>query len=180
MDVCEIGLRIFGVAEVVPVKILGCLCLIDEGEADWKLIAIAITDPWAPYLNDVNDLEEKLPGLVDAIREWFRTYKIPDGKPENKFGLEGRCMNAKYAMEIVRETHAAWQNLVLGNQIIMITIIMIIILILILILIIIITIINIIKEKKMLRYAVIYLQMMKHKIKSHKKYELLIYQIIQI
>jgi inorganic pyrophosphatase len=59
------------------------------GEADWKLIAIAITDPWAPYLNDVNDLEEKLPGLVDAIREWFRTYKIPDGKPENKFGLEG-------------------------------------------------------------------------------------------
>jgi hypothetical protein len=49
-------------------------------------------------------------------------------------------------MEIVRETHAAWQNLVLGNQIIMITIIMIIILTLILILIIIILLIN--KGKK--------------------------------
>ena len=115
LDVCEIGLRIFGVAEVVPVKILGCLCLIDEGEADWKLIAIAITDPWAPYLNDVNDLEEKLPGLVDAIREWFRTYKIPDGKPENKFGLEGRCMSAEYAMAVVEETHESWKNLVLGD-----------------------------------------------------------------
>jgi len=116
LDVCEIGLRIFGVAEVVPVKILGCLCLIDEGEADWKLIAIAITDPWAPYLNDVTDLEEKLPGLVDAIREWFRTYKIPDGKPENKFGLEGRCMNADYAMAVVEETHEAWKSLVLGQK----------------------------------------------------------------
>ena len=168
MDVCEIGLRRLNVAEVAPVKILGCLCLIDEGEADWKLIAISITDPWAEHLNDVDDLEQKLPGVIDSIREWFRTYKIPDGKPENKFGLEGRCMNAKYAMEIVRETHAAWQNLVLGNQIIMITIIIII------------TIINIIKEKKMLRYAVLYLQMMKHKIKNHKKYELLIYQITQI
>ena len=36
-------------------------------------------------------------------REWFRTYKIPDGKPENKFGLEGRCMNAAYAMHVVDE-----------------------------------------------------------------------------
>ena len=47
-------------------------------------------------------------GTVDAIREWFRTYKIPDGKPENKFGLEGRCMNAEYAMKIIDETHHAW------------------------------------------------------------------------
>jgi inorganic pyrophosphatase len=55
-------LRILGLAEIVPVKILGTLCLIDEGEADWKMIAIAITDPWAPLLNDVTDLETKLPG----------------------------------------------------------------------------------------------------------------------
>jgi hypothetical protein len=53
-------------------------------------------------------------GTVNSIREWFRTYKIPDGKPENKFGLEGRCMNAAYAMGVVHETHEAWRNLVLG------------------------------------------------------------------
>lgn len=79
LDVCEIGLRILGVGEIVPVKVLGCLCLIDEGEADWKVIAIAVSDPWAPLLNDVGDVEEKLPGIIGAIREWFRTYKIPDG-----------------------------------------------------------------------------------------------------
>ena len=80
LDVCEIGLRILGVGEVAQVKILGCLCLIDEGEADWKMIAINVQDPWAPLLNDVSDLEMKLPGTIESIREWFRTYKVPDGK----------------------------------------------------------------------------------------------------
>lgn len=47
-------------------------------------------------------------GTVDAIREWFRTYKIPDGKPENKFGLKGKCMDAAYAMKVIDETHHAW------------------------------------------------------------------------
>jgi inorganic pyrophosphatase len=77
LDVCEIGLRIMQVGEVSPIKILGTLCLIDEGEADWKMIGINLADPWAPLLNDVDDLEEKLPGTVHSIREWFRTYKIP-------------------------------------------------------------------------------------------------------
>ena len=45
---------------------------------------------------------------MDAIREWFRTYKIPDGKPENKFGLKGKCMDAAYAMKVIDETHHAW------------------------------------------------------------------------
>ena len=116
LDVCEIGLRIIPVADVVPVKILGTLCLIDEGEADWKLIAIAITDPWAHLLNDVTDLEEKVPGLVSAIREWFRTYKIPDGKPPNEFALNEECMGADYAMQVVDETHHAWRLLVTGQK----------------------------------------------------------------
>ena len=45
---------------------------------------------------------------MDAIREWFRTNNIPDGKPENKFDLEERCMTADYAMKIIDETHHAW------------------------------------------------------------------------
>lgn len=116
LDVCEIGLRIMSVAEVVPVKILGTLCLIDEGEADWKLIAIAIDDPWAAVLNDVTDLELKLPGIVSSIREWFRTYKIPDGKPPNRFALDERCMDATYAMAVVDDTHASWKMLVTGSK----------------------------------------------------------------
>jgi len=116
LDVCEIGLRILGVGEITPVKILGCLCLIDEGEADWKMIAISLADPWAPLLNDVSDVEEKLPGTISAIREWFRTYKVPDGKPENVFGLEERCMPASYALRIIDDTHHSWKLLVRGHK----------------------------------------------------------------
>ena len=72
LDVCEIGLRILGLGEVVPVKVLGCLCLIDEGEADWKVIAINITDPWCAMLNDVEV------GYLLLIHPLIHTY-IPSG-----------------------------------------------------------------------------------------------------
>lgn len=49
-----------------------------------QVIAIDEDDRWARELNDVDDVERLLPGTLDAIREWFRTYKVPDGKPENK------------------------------------------------------------------------------------------------
>ena len=71
MDVCEIGLRILGVAEICAVKILGTLCLIDEGEADWKLISICADDPWAPFLNDVTDLEVLCDGsMLSTLRSY--------------------------------------------------------------------------------------------------------------
>lgn len=43
-------------------KILGTLALIDEGETDWKLIAIDVRDPLAAHLNDIDDVEKRMPG----------------------------------------------------------------------------------------------------------------------
>lgn len=37
--------------EVIKVKVLGVLAMIDEGETDWKVIAINVDDPEA---NDFN------------------------------------------------------------------------------------------------------------------------------
>lgn len=34
-----------------------------------------------------------LQGTLTAIRDWFRDYKIPDGKPANKFGLGNKAAN---------------------------------------------------------------------------------------
>ena len=34
-----------------------------------------------------------LQGTLMAIRDWFRDYKIPDGKPANKFGLGNKAAN---------------------------------------------------------------------------------------
>ena len=37
--------------EVKQVKVLGVMALIDDGETDWKVIAIDARDPLAPKLN---------------------------------------------------------------------------------------------------------------------------------
>jgi inorganic pyrophosphatase len=90
--------------------------MIDEGEADWKIVAIDADDAWAPRLNDIGDVERELPGTLNAIREWFRTYKIPDGKPPNRFGLDEKFMNKTYALGIIKECNHAWKDLITGEK----------------------------------------------------------------
>jgi inorganic pyrophosphatase len=114
LDVCEIGERVGSVGQIKQVKVLGCMALLDEGETDWKIIVIDINDPLASKLNgeiifsclcvhssqvslvpvDIEDVEKQMPGLLRATNEWFRIYKIPDGKPENVFAFSGEAKNA--------------------------------------------------------------------------------------
>ncbi|CAO3587551.1 unnamed protein product [Absidia cylindrospora] len=116
IDVLEIGEQVATVGQIKQVKILGVMTLLDEGETDWKVITIDVNDPLAPKLNDIEDVEKHLPGLVRATNEWFRIYKIPDGKPENVFAFSGEAKNKKYATEIVLETNEAWKNLITGKS----------------------------------------------------------------
>lgn len=64
---------------MIQVKVLGTVALIDEGETDWKLLVIDITDPLAANLNDIEDIEKHMPGFLAATVEWFKIYKMPDG-----------------------------------------------------------------------------------------------------
>jgi len=116
LDVCEIGARIVRAGDIRPVKVLGVLCMIDEGECDWKVVVIDADDKWAPFIDDIDDVEEQLPGMLDAIREWYRTYKIPDGKPPNVFGLNEKFMGKEYAGKVIEECHHAWEQLVSGEK----------------------------------------------------------------
>jgi inorganic pyrophosphatase len=95
LDVCEIGELVARPGDIKQVKVLGIMALLDEEETDWKVVVIDINDPLAPKLNDIEDVERHLPGLLRATNEWFRIYKIPDGKPENQFAFSGECKNKK-------------------------------------------------------------------------------------
>ncbi len=53
IDVLEIGERTAGVGEIMTVKVLGVLGMIDDGETDWKVIAIDVNDPLAEQLNGI-------------------------------------------------------------------------------------------------------------------------------
>ncbi|KAI9313246.1 inorganic pyrophosphatase [Dichotomocladium elegans] len=115
IDVCEIGEEIGYPGQVKQVKILGVMALLDEGETDWKLLAIDVRDPLASKLNDIEDVEKHLPGLIAATRHWFKVYKMPDGKPANQFAFNGECKNRAYATHVINETHEAWLRLIQGK-----------------------------------------------------------------
>ncbi|KAG8474350.1 hypothetical protein CXB51_034130 [Gossypium anomalum] len=93
VDVVEIGETRRKMGDILKVKPLAALAMIDEGELDWKIVAISLDDPRASLVNDVDDVEKHFPGTLTAIRDWFRDYKIPDGKPANKFGLGNKAAN---------------------------------------------------------------------------------------
>ncbi|KAJ5111353.1 hypothetical protein N7532_001888 [Penicillium argentinense] len=115
LDVCEIGELVGYPGQVKQVKVLGVMALIDEEETDWKVIVIDINDPLAAKLHDIEDVERHLPGLLRATNEWFRIYKIPDGKPENQFAFSGECKNKKYAQDVIHECADAWEKLITGK-----------------------------------------------------------------
>merc|ERR1712190_370641 len=111
VDVVEIGSMVLAQGSVEPVKVLGVLAMLDEGELDWKIISIRTADPLAKSLNDIADVETECPGVISGIREWFRWYKTPDGKPLNAFGYDEKALNKAQALEVIAETHQAWKTL---------------------------------------------------------------------
>lgn len=115
VDVCEIGNRIFNTGDVIRVKLLGAIALIDDGELDWKIIAINTKDPLAKELSDIHDVYTKCPGLLESTRQWFRDYKKPDGKPENKFAYNGKFKNQHETIDIIKKCQNHWEKLVKGE-----------------------------------------------------------------
>ena len=61
VDVVEIGDSRRKIGEILKVKPLAALAMIDEGELDWKIVAISLDDPRASLVNDIDDVEKHFP-----------------------------------------------------------------------------------------------------------------------
>jgi inorganic pyrophosphatase len=105
LDVIEVSRKRSLTGGVYRVKVFGAFALIDGGEVDWKILAIRADDPLASKIQDIDDVEREVPGELDRIRTWFRDYKVAQGKPPNKYGFEGRALDAKTAMRVVALAH---------------------------------------------------------------------------
>ena len=112
IDVVEIGSAALDMGSVKEVKALGVLAMIDDGELDWKVVAVASDDPLAEEYSDIDDVPESVKA---GIREWFRWYKTPDDKPLNGFGFDEKFLSKKDAEEVIEETHEAWKKLKSGD-----------------------------------------------------------------
>ena len=116
VDVVEIGTQAIEMGSIVPVKVLGALAMIDDGELDWKLLVLALSDPLADKINEVDDIEKHLPHTLNGVREWFRWYNTPDGKPLNRFGYDEEILGREFAEGVIQETHKAWRELRIGER----------------------------------------------------------------
>jgi len=110
LDIIDMGDSVLSIGSVTQVKVLGVLGLIDEGECDWKILAVQARDPLARELNDIDDVLRKRPGTVEEVREWYRVYKKADGKAENSYLYDGVVKNKAFAEEVIRECHESWKK----------------------------------------------------------------------
>ncbi|KAI3704158.1 hypothetical protein L1987_74373 [Smallanthus sonchifolius] len=115
VDVVEIGESRGNIGQLMKVKPLGCLAMIDEENLIGKLLQFR----WMirglhllMMLITLRSISRKNWGTLTTIRDWFKDYKIPDGKTANNFALGNKAANKDYALKVITETNESWAKLV--------------------------------------------------------------------
>lgn len=66
---------------LVPVRLIGGLKMLDDGEQDDKMVAVpkAAHSPFRD-INNITQLYHEFPGVIEILQIWFENYKGPDNK----------------------------------------------------------------------------------------------------
>ncbi len=87
--------------DILTVKVIGMLKLLDKGEHDNKVIAVT-DDGIFKNIDTLKDMLLKKPNVIPIVRAWFEGYKDPG---EMVFmGYENRQKTIKY----IEESHTNW------------------------------------------------------------------------
>jgi inorganic pyrophosphatase len=81
---------------IMEAKIIGVMQMVDSGDADDKIIAVAATDP---SVNHYNNIEELPKHFFDELRHFFEEYK----KLENKTVIVEEFGDKTTALKIISE-----------------------------------------------------------------------------
>lgn len=87
--------------EVVDVRVIGVLKMLDGGEQDDKLIAVLAKESPFDHIESMPQLDAEYPGVSQIIDLWFANYKGPDG------GMEGLGFEDVATARAVLEAAAA-------------------------------------------------------------------------
>lgn len=71
---------------LVEAKVVGVMTMVDQGEQDDKIIAVAAKDPSVNEINDISDMPKH---LLNEVTQFFEDYKKLEGKSvhvEKKYG----------------------------------------------------------------------------------------------
>lgn len=88
---------------IVPAKVIGVMRMMDNGEADDKIIAVAVGDPSVSHINDISELPQH---FISELRNFFEDYK----KLENKTVVVEEFFDRKTATEILQESFKMYKD----------------------------------------------------------------------
>ena len=83
---------------LVECKPIGVMHMVDNGQADDKIIAVCVHDPFYKDYNSIKDLPDH---VSEEIKHFFKVYKTLEGK-ETK--VENKLEDAEAAKEIIEKS----------------------------------------------------------------------------
>ena len=109
LDICVLSQQRIDRAEiVVPTRVLGGIALLDDGEADDKIIAVLKSDPVFEYATDLKHLPNT---VVERIVHYFATYKMQfrEGQDPNAIEVIG-TYGVEHARKVVGASMADYTD----------------------------------------------------------------------
>ena len=103
LDILVISSQIIHPLCLVEAKILGVMQMIDGGDADDKIIAVAANDPSINFYEDITDLPKH---FFSELRHFFEEYKTL----ENKTVTVEDFGNKTLATKIINDAIASYQK----------------------------------------------------------------------
>ena len=104
LDICVLAQQRIDRADiVVPARVVGGIRLLDEGEADDKIVAVLESDKVFDYAKELKHLPE---AVVNRLVHYFATYKMEmTGEQENPMEIVG-TYGRDEAMEVITASMA--------------------------------------------------------------------------
>lgn len=109
-DKDPLDILVYSRIEIVPLclvkaKVIGVMHMVDGGEKDDKIIAVAQHDQSVNYVNDIFELPEY---LLNEMRSFFEDYK----KMEHKEVEVEEFQNAEVAKKVIAQSIKDYQNFI--------------------------------------------------------------------
>ncbi|KAF4689185.1 hypothetical protein FOZ60_001959 [Perkinsus olseni] len=99
LDLIEISGKHLKPGEVAQVQVLGAVCLIDEGAADWKLIGTACCKKLT---------EEEVAQEMKKVKAWMDGYKALFAKEPTQWYLDGMIFDRTVALDLIDQQNKVW------------------------------------------------------------------------
>jgi inorganic pyrophosphatase len=107
LDICVLSERPITKSEVIiNVRVIGGLPMLDNGEADDKIIGVLAADNIWSHIEDIGELPQ---ALVLRLRHYFTTYKVMPGDTSESVSI-GESYNRSHAEKVIKAAMSDYED----------------------------------------------------------------------